>query len=187
MKSAILFVSLLCTFCCSLCQNTKKPTTQDTNFETDKIRNQQLPNFNYSVKLPENWITVDTVMGDGLRIKFLIAPQILDSDLPRGNVLISFMNGDNLNYFTTKNIENLKSTTAGIVILERGNLDSCLYGCEWFTYTKEQNGKIREMINYIIPYRGYAYMITCGVNRGVISKYRLIFDQIAQSIKVLDK
>jgi hypothetical protein len=42
---------------------------------------------------------------------------------------------------------------------------------------------IRDMINYIIPYHGFAYMITAGSNAGSMYKYRTTFDNIAKSFR----
>ena len=87
------------------------------------------------------------------------------------------------NDFTTRNMNNLKANMEGITLLERDTINISTISAQWFTYTKEQNGIVRDMINYIIPVGGFAYMITCGTNKGSMQKYRSIFDQIARSFK----
>lgn len=141
------------------------------------------PNFNYTVEVPEGWTVYDTIMQDGLRIRFLLAPESLNADYPSGNVIIASMEGRNINDFTIRNLNYLKSNMAGITILERGHIDSSGYTGQWFTYTKEQNGVTRDMINYLIPVKGFAYMITCETNNGLMNKYRATFDKIARSFK----
>ncbi len=140
------------------------------------------PNYNYVIEVPQGWTTRDTTL-NGVRFRFLLSPPSLTADRPMGNIIIASMEGRNIADFTTRNMAYLKSKLQGTVILERGNIESSSYNGQWFTYTKIQNGIVRDMINYIIPLNGYAYMITCGSNKGSIDKYRAIFDKIAKSFK----
>lgn len=142
------------------------------------------PSYNYVVNVPEGWVIRDTIMQSFTKIRMLVSPKSLQTDFPAGNILIAWMNGQKMDEFTNKNINYLKANMPGIVILEKGNIDSTEFSGQWFTYTKEQGGKVREMINYIIPVKGFAYMITCGCNEGSFKKYRAEFDKIAQSFKV---
>ena len=177
---SILIFSL---FVFSSCQSqTTTKQNSDTTQPTQAVTNQQ-PNFNYVVEVPNDWTIRDTFMQDGMRIRFLLSPQSLSIDYPAGNILVASMEGRNIEDFTTRNMNYLKSNMPGIVILERGKIDSTIYNGQWFTYTKEQNGVVRDMINYIIPLNGFAYMITCGSNKGSINKYRTTFDKIAKSFK----
>lgn len=161
-------------------------TTTKENFDTTQtiqpVNNQQ-PDFNYIIDVPDKWTIRDTTMPDGMKIRFLLPPQTLKEDYPAGNILIASMEGRNIDDFTSRNMNYLKSNMPGITILERGNIDSTSYNGQWFTYTKEQNGIIRDMINYIIPLKGFAYMVTCGSNKGSIHKYRQTFDNIAKSFR----
>ncbi|MET0392156.1 MAG: hypothetical protein ABW019_03405 [Chitinophagaceae bacterium] len=141
------------------------------------------PNYDYSVEVPENWTLIDTIMEGRLRIRILLPPAPMKTDNPTVNILIAYMEGRNISDYTTANIDYLKTNMPGITILEKGNMDSSIYGGKWFTYTKEQDGLIRELINYIIPFNGFAYQVTCGTNRGSMNKYRVIFDKIAGSFK----
>lgn len=162
-------------------QTTTKQSADTT--QSTQVGNNQEPNFNYVIEVPEDWTTRDTVMQDGMRIRFILPPHSLNADNPAGNILIASMEGRNINDFTTRNMNYLKSSMSGIIILERGDIDSSIYTGQWFTYTKEQNGIVRDMINYLIPLNGFAYMITCGTNKGTMNKYRAIFDKITKSFK----
>jgi len=93
------------------------------------------------------------------------------------------MEGKEIDDFTTTNMNYLKANMPEIALQDRGSINVSAINARWFTYTKEQNGVLRDMINYIIPVREFAYMITCGTNKGSMIKYRAIFDQIAQSFK----
>jgi PsbP-like protein len=177
---SILILSI-CIFSSCQSQTTTKQNT-DTTQTTQTVTNEE-PNFNYVVEVPNDWTIRDTIMQDGMRIRFLLSPQSLRADYPAGNVLIASMDGRNINDYTTRNVNYLKSNMPGTIILERGNIDSTVYSGQWFTYTKKQNGIVRDMINYIIPLNGFAYMITCGSNKGSINKYRATFDKIARSFK----
>lgn len=160
---------------------TTETQSADT-LETIIFKN-KLVNFNYSLDVPGDWIRHDTVMQDGLKVRLYIPGAALKADYPAINMFVADMNGKNINDFTTINIDYLKTNLPGTVILERGNIDSLMYEVQWFTYTKEQNGIVRDMINYIIPLDGFAYMLTCGTTRGTMHKYRSTFDKIARSFK----
>jgi hypothetical protein len=176
-------ILILSTFIFSSCQNqTTTKRNEDTTEQSQDVTNHS-PDFNYHIDVPEGWTTLDSIMQDGMRIRFLFSPQSLRGDYPAGNILIASMEGRDIEDFTNRNINYLESNLPGILILERGKVDSSKYNGQWFTYMKEQNGTTRDMINYIIPINGFAYMITFGTNKGSIGKYRQTFDKIARSFK----
>ena len=176
-------ILVLSIFFFSSCQSQTTTRQNADKTQSPQTVSNQEPNFNYIIEVPSDWTIRDTIIQDGMRIRFLLSSQSLSDDYPAGNVLIASMEGRNINDFTTRNMNYLKSNMPGTIILERGYIDSSIYNGQWFTYTKEQNGVVRDMINYIIPLNGFAYMITCGSNKGSISKYRAIFDKIAKSFK----
>ncbi len=176
-----IFILLLFIFTSCKSQKTVKPNA-DTSEALPQTLPSHEPNFNYIVKAPKEWTIRDTAI-QGLKIRLLVSPKYLQADFPAGNVIITWMDGQNIADFTVQNINYLKANMPSVIIFEKGNIDSTAYGGQWFTYTKEQNGVVREMINYIIPLNGFAYMITCGCNKGSIKKYRAIFDKIAKSFK----
>jgi len=173
-------IHILFLFLFSSCQS--QTTKQQVDKVSNRVAGYSEPNYNYVIEVPKEWTIRDTIM-NGLKIRFLLSPQSLNVDHPIGNVIISSMEGRHIDEFTTRNMEYLKSNLPGTIILERGNIESSACKGQWFTYTKEQNGVVRDMINYIIPLNGYVYMITCGSNNGSIEKYRAIFDKIAESFK----
>ena len=183
MADRLFSIFILSLFVFNSCQSqTTSKQNIDTTQSTQTTTKQQ-PNYNYTVDVPDDWTIRDTTMPDGLRVRFLLPPQSLKTDYPSGNVLITIMEGQDINNFTTNNINYLKANMSGIEILERGNIDSTIYNGQWYTYTKDQNGIVRDMINYIIPLNGFAYMITCGAKKGSMTKYRETFDKIAKSFK----
>jgi len=164
------------------CKDGKAPADNVTN-PVSLSENQQNPNFNYKIEPPKGWVIHDTTLQD-IKYRFILAPDSLDYERPRINIIIASMQGSGIDDFTTRNMNNLKANMEGITLLERGTINVSSFNAQWFTYTKEQNGVVRDMINYIIPVRGFAYMITCGTNKGSMGKYRLLFDEIARSFRV---
>lgn len=169
-------------FFCSCQSQTPRQQNSDTLPPSQTLSRQE-PNYNYVVDVPDDWTILDTVMPSGLRIRMLFSPPSLKEDFPAGNVLIASMEGQNIDDFVSSNIHYLQANMPDIIILEKGKIDSTMYDGRWFTYTREQNGVVRDMINYIIPLNGFAYMITCGSKKGTINKYRGTFDKIAKSFK----
>jgi hypothetical protein len=140
------------------------------------------PNFNYRFYVPKGWREKDTLMQD-LKFRLVRGPLGSEKDNPFVNVLINYMDGADVNDFASRNVKYLVSNMSGIQASMRGKLSGALYDIRWFTYIKEQGGVRREMINYIIPVRGFAYMMTCGVSEGAMGRYRAIFDKMAKSFK----
>ena len=183
MTDRLFSILILSIFVFSSCQSQTTSKQNIDSTQSTQPGTNQAPNYNYTVDVPDDWIIRDTIMQDGLRVRFLLPPESLKTDYPAGNVLITIMNGQDINDFTTNNVNYLKTNMSGIIILERGNIDSTMYNGQWYTYTKDQNGVVRDMINYIIPLNGFAYMITCGTKKGSMNKYRDTFDKIAKSFK----
>jgi hypothetical protein len=182
MTNAFTRTVVLLVFIFISCQN-KKTTSKNTGAQSKNTAVAGKPHFDYTFEIPEGWTTRDTVMKDGMKIRLISAPQSLAADNPSGNVLIASMNGDNIDDFTTKNINYLEKNMAGVTILTRGNIDSSVYQGKWFRYIKEHNGTVRDMISYLVPVKGFAYIITCGSNKGSFDTYRPVFDKIAWSFK----
>ena len=122
-------------------------------------------------------------MPDGMLIRFLLPPAELHTDYPTGNILVANMEERNIDDFTSSNINYLEANMPGVTILDKGVFNAAGAQGRWFTYTKVQNGIKRDMINYIIPSNGFAYMVTFGSNQGSFNKYRRLFDDIARSVK----
>lgn len=161
-------------------------TTSERNIDKGQLTESeidQVPDYNFTVDVPQDWTMRDTIMLDGLRVRILLPPESLETDYPMVNIIVGDMEKENIDVFTTTSMNTLKSDMPGIVILERGQIESTNYEGQWFTYTKAPNGRVRDMINYIIPIKGYAYMITCGSNKGSFKKYSATFDKIAKSLK----
>ena len=183
MTNRLIYIFASCLILLSSCQSQPPENSPiDTTHETQTLPANQ-PNFNYYVETPKNWVIADTVMQDGMRIKLMKAPITLFLDSPFVNIIIVYMQGRNIDEFTTRNIDYLKSNMQGITILEKGDIDSTIYDGKWFTYNKEQNGMTTDMINYIIPFNGFAYMITGQTSKGKLTRYKGVFDRIAKSFK----
>lgn len=142
-----------------------------------------VPAYNYTVKPPKHWSVYDTAM-QGLKVRFIIPPAFASGDHPVVNILIAFMDNRELEDFTTRNMHYLERNMEGVVLQEKGNMHIGGKSAKWFTYTKVQDGMTRDMINYIIPVNGFAYMITCGTKKGSMDKYRKTFDKMARSFKI---
>ena len=182
MKSRFFYLFILSLISLYSCENQKKATIKTATTPIPQPENQQKPNFGYKIELPVGWGMFDTTM-QGITYRIILAPDSLDYEKPRGNIVIASMEGREIDDFTTRNINFLKTNMPGAVLLKRDSINISSINARWFTYTREQNGVVRDMINYIIPFQGFAYIITCGTNQGTMEKYRLIFDQIARSFR----
>lgn len=140
-------------------------------------------NFNYSITPPDGWTIKDSIMS-GLRVKMIQAPDTLIEDLPAINILVALMGDRQIDEFLEKNMITLEQKGKGTVLLKKGSIDISSINSRWFTYTSTMNGRKRDVINYIIPDQGFAYMITCGVKAGRMVKYRQLFERTAKSFRL---
>jgi PsbP-like protein len=138
------------------------------------------PDYNYILKPLPGWIMFDTTI-QGLDIRFLIGPPSSAKENLFGNIVIAAMGKKEIDAFTESNMNYLNANEGGIDLLEKGKINIDSIDSRWFTYTKSQNGITRDMINYLIPLKGFSYMITFGTNKGRMSTYRPIFDKIAKT------
>ncbi len=138
------------------------------------------PNYKYSIKLAAGWQRMDTTI-NGRRTCFIFPPESLEADVPRMNIIVANMDGMDLYHFRNANIANM-SLKDKYAIGERGDIKVGRIEGGWFTYLLTAENGRREMINYIIPVNGYAYMFTGGVSNGMMYKYRPAFDSIVQSL-----
>lgn len=141
------------------------------------------PDYNYIIRLGPGWGMFDTVLNDQ-QLRAILAPAHLDMDKPRGNIVIANMSIPGIDEFTTANENTLKRDMPGVILLKEGKMAIGGIDARWFTYSKTQDGIARDMINYIIPSNGFAYMITFGTNAGTMGKYLPAFDNMVRTFRV---
>jgi hypothetical protein len=182
MKNAVgnlLIVFLIVLNACAN-ENDKKIKSNSTQTMQQEVNTE--PNYHYKITPPKGWSVNDTTY-NGLKVRLINAPDSLIMDNPIINILIASMENRVVDSFMTRNMNYLTKNGEGIILLEKGDINISTINARWFTYIKEQNGVKRDMINYIIPLKGFAYMITGGTNAGTMSKYRSTFDKIAKSFE----
>lgn len=147
---------------------------------TTKFVNTAEPNFTYEIKAPNGWLLYDTIF-QGLKVRFIQAPESLSAYNPLVNVIIVSMGSKRLDNFTTSNMKELQNNMEGVVLKERGMIDISGIKASWFTYSTTNVEPVRDAITYIVPVHGYAHIFTCATNAGSMTLFRETFDQITQS------
>jgi hypothetical protein len=162
------------------CQNAKAPVKKGDK-PIYRPEDQQAPN--YKVEPPTGWEIYDTVIEDQ-KCRYILPPASLDYEKPIITIVAAAMHGRQIDDYMTRNMDELKATMEGVTLLEKDTINISSFSARWFTYTLEDNGDAREMIVYTIPVRGFAYVISCGTNKGIMKKYRSQFDQVARSFSL---
>ncbi len=164
------------------CKNKSGKTEEIFTDPPKPVIKQEPPKFDFTVDPPAGWVMFDTVVNK-LSLRFLRPQDAQSGGNPLVNILVATMEKKNIDEFSETNMAYLQKNMPGVVLQEKGSIAIPSIDARWFTYTKEQNGVLREMINYIIPLNGIAYMVTCGTNSGSMKKYRPVFDKIVRSFK----
>ena len=143
----------------------------------------KLGNYKFIVHLPIDWTRKDTTV-QGLKVTLIQKKKEDDNFAPNINILDEFIgNRDPVDYVKSSK-KYLVDNMPGIKILENGEIDSANVKGIWYSYSKFKNGKTRDLTMYCVVLNGVAFNFTCAVNQGGLIKYRPIFEQIVESIKI---
>lgn len=202
MRILYFFSSLSLLTCLYACENQQKQVKQDTIINTAKAESPKNPvkqdNSNkaallkipgestasYLINIPEGWTTRDTVFM-GASLKYMISTKSPEGEAPHITVLLTALNGANVEDYTSKSMAYMKEVFPDAVSLGEDafkTVDSI--HVRWFSYSRKEGGVERESVCYVISLRDYAYIITGATNKGYLKKYRELFDQTAQSFRV---
>lgn len=171
----LLLLWLLTMVSCGMFRAGNEPVRADVKVGSQGLR--------YTIALPRRWAALDTVM-QGLRVLLVLGPASREQDKPRVNIITMDMGGRSLEDFTRSNKRYLEQHGEHVLIGGQGSMSIKGRAAQWFTYTREQDGVRRDMINYIIPSGGSACMITCGVHAGSMERYRSTFDKMTRSLRI---
>lgn len=161
---------IVCYIHANSCKNKKESTkaySSATVFE-----NFGQPDFNFIVRVSKGWMMYGTVL-QGLRVRILNNnPRLHTRESALVNIIIVSMEGKRIDTFVKENSEYLVEHMEGVDLITQGSIPVSNTNSKWVTYSKEQAGVRRDMINYVIHINGNTYMITCGTKAGTMGKYR---------------
>ena len=140
-------------------------------------------NYKFTVQIPNDWIRTDTTI-QGLKLTLIQKKKQDDHFGPNINVLDEFIGNRSPADYVKASQKYMVDNMPGITILENGEIDSANVKGIWYSYSKFKNGKTRDLIMYCITVNEVAFNFTCAVNQGGLIKYRQIFEQIAESVKI---
>jgi hypothetical protein len=160
----------------SVTETVQPDTTQSVH------RPQPASQKDYKITVPEGWKRQDTTL-QFIKVCFITPISDLP-DEPRVNIVNVSTNGQDIDSFITGKMKSLGAGNKEIIVHERGNIKVGTISARWFTYTKIKNDVAKDMINYIIPYKGTAYLVSAAVKQGTMPKHRQMFDKMVKSFKV---
>ncbi len=165
------------------CKNDKQDDPNKIIKKVAETYGDKVGNYKFIVHFPNDWARKDTSI-QGLKVTLIQKKKEDDNFAPNINILNEFIGNRNPADYVESSKKYLVANMPGITILENGEINSTNVKGIWYSYSKFKNGKTRDMIMYCIVVNGVAFNFTCAVNQGGLLKYKPIFEQIAESIKL---
>lgn len=150
----------------------KIPSTQNLNVGTR----------HYTLTIPPGWTTKRQTYR-GIDYYFLLAPKTAADPNTNINVVTESMQNFSLDVYKEKTLQAIKQLIPNSTMLAQGSIEANGIKGYWYNYTMEADGKNTDMVGYIFPRNGVAYIITAGTQPKDAARYRSTFDAVARSLK----
>jgi hypothetical protein len=165
------------------CNNNKQPKTAEDVLSSINKTNLNKGSEDFHLDTPEGW-TTDKKTIQGINYYYIISPQTGDVPNPNINLVTESMQGVSLETYITKSLSSLEQILPGSKIVANGDIEANGVKGAWYNYTMEMQGVKADLMAYVYPAGGIAYVITGICTPGKKAKYRPIFDAVAKSFKV---
>jgi hypothetical protein len=140
---------------------------------------------NYRLTIPKGWTTEHRTVY-GIDYYYLLAPKNDDDPNTSLNVITEDMQNLPLEEFTTKTIESVSNAIPSASNFVQGEITANALKGRWYSYTMEPQGLKAVLVSYIFPKNGTAYVITAGTVPRNASRYRSLFDSVAESLEFIE-
>ena len=175
---------ILGTILLASCNNVKKQYTANELLEkASQDNNLNAGRGKFSIDAPTGWQKSDTAV-NGIQIIFFLGPTIDNGFRENMNVLSESMQGRSLDSYFYASISSMGNYLQNFSAGAKGELDIDGIHCKWLQYTHQLNGFDIDVIWYVIPKNGIAYLITCSALKGRIEAYRAKFEEAIKTFRL---
>ena len=139
---------------------------------------------NFSLYLPKAWALTEGKNGAAI---MAVRPAMTPKEAFRENVSVVVQRirpGISLKEWIKENIPQLKKALFGFYMTEQGVLKPGRGEGGWIIYGYENNRRALKLLQNFVLLNGYAYTITGAASSLTFSRYRPIFQAMADSLKV---
>lgn len=164
------------------CNTKKQPKTAEEVLSSINKTNLNKGSQDYHLDTPEGWTTEHKTI-QGINYYYLIAPNTGDVPSPNINLLTESMQGVSLKEYIKKSLSSLKQVLPTSEVKANGDIEANGIEGAWYNYTMEMQGVKADLMAYVFPKDGIAYVITGICPPAKAGKYRPIFDSVAKSLK----
>jgi len=180
MKKILGLLALTLAFACN---NNKQPKTAEDVLNSINKTNLNKGSEHFHLDTPEGW-TTDRKTIQGINYYYIISPQTGEVPNPNINMVTESMQGASLKTYITRSLSSLEQILPGSKVVANGDIKANGIHGAWYNYTMEMQGVKADLMAYVFPADGIAYVITgiCAPDKK--TKYRPIFDKVAESFKV---
>ncbi|WP_343691601.1 hypothetical protein [Chitinophaga sp.] len=165
------------------CNTKKQPKTADEVLSSVNKTNLNKGRQDFHLDTPEGW-TTDRKTVQGIDYYYIIAPNTGEVPGTNINMVSESMQGITLKEYITKSMSTLKRLLPTSEIIANGDIEVNGIQGVWYNYTMEMQGVKADLMAYVLPKDGIAYVITGTCPPGKKGKYRPIFDAVAKSFKL---
>jgi len=165
------------------CNTKKQPKTAEEVLSSINKTNLNKGSQDYHLDTPDGWTTEHKTI-QGINYYYIIAPNTGEVPSPNINLLTESMEGVTLKEYISKSLSSLEKVLPTSKVIANGDFEANGIQGAWYNYTMEMQGVKADLMAYVIPSNGIAYVITGICPPDKKAKYRPIFDAVAKSFKL---
>lgn len=165
------------------CNNNQQPKTLDDILNSVDKTNLNKGSQNFHLDTPEGWKS-EWRTAQGVDFYYMYSPQTSEVPNPNINIVTESMQGTSLKTYLSHSLSFVAHLYPGAKVVAEGDIEANGVHGGWYNIKMEFQGTKGDLMAYVFPSNGVAYVITALCPPNKKSKYRLIFDKVAKSFKV---
>jgi hypothetical protein len=137
----------------------------------------------FSIDRPAGWQKIDTLL-NGIHVTLLLGSPGNSNFRPNMSVVTESMHGLSLDSYFDQSLATLGQYLQNFSAGPKGEKDINGIHAKWMQYAHHQNGYDIDVLVYVIPKDGIAYLITCSAPKGQLGQSQAEFDSAVASFHI---
>lgn len=161
----------------------KKPSTKELMEKASTNPGANAGSSKFDISAPAGWEKKDTLM-NGIQITYMLSPTTEGNFRANINIVTQSMGDRTPDSYFDLNLSQMAQYLQNYSAGKNGEKQINGLPAKWMTYSHTMTGNDIEVLAYIVPKDGIAYIISCSAPKGTLSKYQASFDESVGSFKV---
>ena len=161
----------------------KKPSAEELMEKASKNPGANAGSSKFEISAPAGWEKKDTLM-NGIQITYMLSPMAEGNFRANINIVTQSMGDKTPDSYFDLNLSQMGKYLQNYSAGKNGEKQINGLPAKWMTYSHTMTGNDIEVLAYIVPKDGIAYIISCSAPKGTLNKYQASFDESVGSFKV---